>query len=484
MLLLTLTLFTSSFGPVEAYDRTLWRTYTNMNFVTALAEGENEVYVGTTGGVRRYGRFRETWLPSLTTADGLPDNLVERLAFEPHTGDLHIQTRNGGARWLSRLETVTVGGGVTERYRSLPRIPPSVVLPFGYFVQGNLIRGPRRDYRITEILIDTWDILWVGTAGLGVGRADLRFDTLEFLRSGPLEQNVTAMVRDGHHLWFGGQDDFGTFPRGISRYDLSQDQWDYFEENVVYGLDNAQVTAIHADGENVWFGTDRGLMRYKRDNDTWTTYQFSRWTHRPIGRTSTLARDGNRVWIGTTTGLAVLDVPVDTLRTVAGSERFEIEDLAVGNQHVWAATDRGLFHCDRKVVTWAPSGLATGPVRAVETHGDTLVVVLAEPPSVARYAHIDSPAVTWPLPEAGGSRQISTAVDGPRIWVGTDQGVLLLQTDRDDWRHLTSADGLVDDDVRAVVIDGGSAWFGTRHGASRYQWSEDFANQSEDPEKN
>ncbi len=478
-LLVFFALFISS-SPVGAFDATLWQTYTNMNFVTDLAEGEDEIYIGTTGGVRRYGRFRDDWLPSLTTIDGLPSNLVERMTYESSTGDLHIQTPDGTARWMSRLETVMAGGTPQFFDRPASRIPPDVMMPFGYFVQGSLIRGPRRDYRITDVLLDSWNNLWVGTAGLGVGRADLRFSSLEFLRHGPIEQNVTALAVDGHEVWLGGRDDFGTFARGISRYNTRSDTWDYFEEEVVYGLDDAQVTVILPEGKNVWFGTDRGLLRYRTDRDAWVTYRFSRWTNRRIGPTTALIQDDTRLWIGTPTGLAVLDLAVDTLRTVSGSERFEIEGMATGRTALWAATDRGLFRCPRGDATWEPSSVSTSPVRDVHAKGDTLTVVLAAPPAVLVVTHPDSQTIEWPLPESAGSRTIDVLRDGLRAWVATDQGVLVTDLRTGNWRKITRVDGLVDEEVRSVALEEDYIWFGTRHGASRYHWARDDANLDSD----
>lgn len=464
----------------DGFDATLWQSYTNMNFVTDLAEGEDEIYIGTTGGIRRFGRFQDEWLPTLTTTDGLPSNVVERMTFERTTGDLHIQTPNGTARWMSRLETLVAGGSPEFFDRPAGRIPYDIIMPFGYYVSGGLIRGPRRDYRITDVLVDSWDNLWVGTAGLGLGRADLRFSTLEFLRHGPIEQNVTALARDGDYIWFGGRDDFGTFARGVSRYDTRSDRWEYYEEDLVYGLDDAQVTSILSTESDVWFGTDRGVVRYRSRDDAWHTYRFSRWTNRRIGPTTAMVRDGNRLWIGTTTGLAVLDLPADTLRVVSGSERFEIEAMSAGHGTLWAATDRGLFFCPRGEVTWTSSRLATVPVRGVDARGDTLALVLAEPPSLRVRAHPDSSAVTWPLPESGGSRTIDVARDGFRVWVATDQGVLLVNTRTGDWRNITPSDGLVSGEVRSIAVHGDHIWFGTRQGASRYNWSRDLHDRESD----
>ncbi|MDA0747530.1 MAG: hypothetical protein O2954_13500, partial [bacterium] len=92
---------------VQAFDRNAWTVYPSMNYVTSLAEGDQQIFVGTTGGIRRYDRFYRRWLPPVTTLDGLPDNRIYDLAYDPNTGDLWFDTPSGAARWLSRLESVS-----------------------------------------------------------------------------------------------------------------------------------------------------------------------------------------------------------------------------------------------------------------------------------------------------------------------------------------------------------------------------------------
>ena len=55
-LLIPLCLFAASLH-LDAYDREVWTSFPNMNSVTSLAEGETQIFVGTTGGIRRYDRF-------------------------------------------------------------------------------------------------------------------------------------------------------------------------------------------------------------------------------------------------------------------------------------------------------------------------------------------------------------------------------------------------------------------------------------------
>lgn len=470
-------------APVDAYDAELWRHFPNQNVVTSIAEGETEIYFGTSGGVRRYHRFRQAWLRPITTADGLPDNSVNRITYDRDTGDLAIETRTGTARWMSRLEALAPGGFVElGPIDGIPRIPSSIVPPFGYYITGSVIRGPHRTYRITDVMVDSWNVLWIGTDGLGVGRADLTFNELEFLRSGPLVRNVTALEIDGEDVWVGGQDDFEVYARGMSRFDREHGKWTYYEREAVRRMDDTQVYDILADDTDVWFATERGVVRYRKDQRSWDTYRYGRSAStRRVRRTTSLARGAGRLWLGTRTGLALVDLGADTMRAVGGSEQFRIRDLASGARYVWAATNRGLFRTPADDVTWAPvtsHPAAERPILAVDTNQDTTWVLATSPPALLISTGPDSTWRSLQLPEAVGTTRASLSAAGERAWIGTQTGVLRVNTRSGRLTTLDTIDGLLDDTVHVVRLDGPYVWIGTRQGLSRYHWAEDFA----DPE--
>ena len=456
----------------RAYDEEAWTSFPNQNHVTALAEGDNVVYIGTTGGIRRFDRFSRTFQKSLTVLDGLPDNRIRSLAYDRSTGDLWFGTARGDGRWLSRLEIVSLAGrppsglGVPSSPARIPQVFP----PFGYYLDQDRVRGPRRDYRITDVLLDSWGDLWVGTWGLGVGRADMRDNQLTFHASGPLDENVTAVARDGDWIWFAGDDTYDSPARGITRHRLGTDVWEYFEADQVIGIDDPRITAILPDSANVWFGTRRGLTRYHRETGRWLTYRASRrW-----GPVTALARDHGRLWVGTEIGLAVLDVPADSLRFVGGSERFRIYALARGETQVWAGTEFGVYHCPSGDVTWRSAGLTRSRILALFARGREIWAAAESPPGLIRFAHGDTTTAEYPLTEIGAARRTSVAADSTRVWIATESGAFRLRSDTGMWKRFWTTDGIIDDLVQAVCLEGEYVWFGTRRGASRYHLASDF----------
>jgi ligand-binding sensor domain-containing protein len=457
---------TSAWG----YDRDLWASFPSMNYVTGLAQSNEAIYVATTGGIRRYDRFAQKWLSPLTKRDGLPDNRVQSIIFDPNARELWFDTPSGPGRWLEGLQTIFLGGGPPQQSlqsRTRTRMPP-IVPPFGYYVENNRIIGPRQDFAITQTLIDNWNNLWIATWGLGVGMANLNDQQLHFDQFGPIEENVTALAIDGNTIWVGGEDTYRAPARGISRYDRNTQKWEYFEAAHLIGLENPQIRTILTDSTTVWFGTHKGLMRYNKQLNRWLTYRDTKqW-----GRVNALAKDRHILWIGSERGLALLDTRADSLDRVSGSEQAIINAMATGSSHIWAGTETGLYKCARGSRTWRvmsdEQNFSKRSIRALAMHDSTLWIA-TENPSTLLCHHIDSN--TWqeyPLAEIAGSQGVSIAVNDKHVWISSDQGAFLFEKSRHLWTRYHTTEGLIHERVQAILLDQDDIWFGTGEGLSRF----------------
>jgi ligand-binding sensor domain-containing protein len=475
-----------------AADRRDWTAYVNMDYVTSLVEGDQEVYAGTTGGVRRFNLFTGKEERPLTTADGLRDGRVRRLAYDRRMGELYIDTPAGVDRW----------GAGSHMFFPSARFPEpdpgtepaqafnlnTLFLRPGLFLANGEIRDRRfRTYRVTGQVLDRWGHLWVGTWGLGVGMADVHRKDLDLMARGPAEDNVTALASDGDDLWIGGLEGSRTSAdvrrpgphggtvggaRGITRYRRGEGTWTTYEVGETFGLEGADVLSICADDANLWFATFGGLVRYEKGSGIWRTYRSFRGI-RDRGTTDA-ARDGRWLWIGTPTGLTLMDVDGDSTLAMSGGKDAYIYDLERGAGFLWAGSSRGVFRCPVGTMAWRryedPEGDLSGDVTAVAAEGeDTVWFGVLSPPGVVRLSVGSDRTTRYPLPELGG-RPVSGIAANPRhVWVATEIGAMRLDRETGAWQRFTRADGLVDDRVQAVLRDPGGVWFGTSAGISRLE---------------
>ncbi|TET83589.1 hypothetical protein E3J38_00200 [candidate division TA06 bacterium] len=66
------------------------------------------------------------------------------------------------------------------------------------------------------------------------------------------------------------------------------------------------------------------------------------------------------------------------------------------------------------------------------------------------------------------------AADEKNLWVGTGSGVAHLRKDIGDWIKYDKRDGLIGEEVNAIVIHGDYVFFGTDEGVTRFYWNDPF----------
>jgi sugar lactone lactonase YvrE len=63
------------------------------------------------------------------------------------------------------------------------------------------------------------------------------------------------------------------------------------------------------------------------------------------------------------------------------------------------------------------------------------------------------------------------ACDRKHVWAATQDGVWKLNRMTDIWVRYTTDDGLLDNQVQDLALDGDYIWFGTPQGATRFFWN-------------
>ena len=163
-----------------------WVTYGNFRYVTSVAVGFSHVYFGTTEGVLRYDRNRQLFEVPLTTSDGLPDNYIRQLAYDPLTDQVYAATPGGAAYFLPAFgEWYPASFPDSLGNKTRPNLPFLLPKDFAlrYLGDGQLGDNNFRRFRFTDWADDGFNNLWLGSWGLGAFVADLRTGNLERLPS-------------------------------------------------------------------------------------------------------------------------------------------------------------------------------------------------------------------------------------------------------------------------------------------------------------
>ena len=345
--------------------------------------------------------------------------------------------------------------------------------------------------------------LWFGTDN-GVSR----FDGQEFVSfstaDGLAANRVVSIAEDGAgHLWFGTDG-------GVSHFDGVRFT-SYTERDRYLGwgrkdrLAGNDIHFIFQDrDERLWFGTDTGVSRFDGEEFLTLTTEFGLADNRVLS----IRQDAKgHVWLGTGDGISRYDGQLfrnyAAESELSGSNvnfileersgklwfgaqgrvsRFDGEEFTafpLGEGEVLSALE------DRKGVLWF--GTADGVIYRYE--GDTWetfaagdgeagqeVVAIFEDRAgdlwfgsrgsgVCRYDGRE-----WMVYPTGSLRRSAQQIieDGDgSLWFGTDDGVY--RYDGYAWTTYTTADGLADDDVRAIGADQeGDLWCETAKGICRF----------------
>jgi ligand-binding sensor domain-containing protein len=497
-LLFYILILSSSATGKGTYREGDWVSWSLFRYVTSIALDFDHVYFGTTGGVIRYDRYEKKWETPFTTSDGLPDNWIRNIAYNPAQNEIWVDTYNGAASYQPVFKEWS-----TEFYfpQELVKSDTSDLSLPNFFMDYGLTFMPGRyimdinlnQYGIMDYLKDDFDNLWIATWGLGAGVAYLPSLQLKMLNFGLYDKDVKAILIDGDDMWFGGSG-FPYRSQGITRYNRKTETWNYYSTPYTLFLVSNQVNAMESDTKFVWLGTEYGLARYNKKDNNWKSYNTFKGL--PDDEVTALNADGDILWIGTRLGLAFYDARKDAIRKVDDPllNGLYVYSILSDSDFVWVGTERGVYALDKDQKTWhrffTPDNLLAGQVRSIaKFSSDSLSSVSQDSSGRKTYSGKDEiwfgtdMGILGYNPVTNERTVYQSKINFPEtyiiklicdkryVWVATKNGVLRLDRTFQTWTQYTTLDGLLDNSVQDLVVDGDYIWFGTPEGVTRFFWN-------------
>ncbi len=286
--------------------------------------------------------------------------------------------------------------------------------------------------------------------------------------------NVRDMVWHKGYLWVATKG-------GIIRWDSTNHSYKQF--TTADGLIDVDVRSIAIGADDaLWLGTRLGVSRYLAGEiPEWRTFTDVDGLVDNDISTIAVEADGT-LWFGTNgsgvsrciydSGFTCQNYTVDH-----GLASNYIQDIAISiDDSVWFGTaDSGASHYQPSTSpTWqtftTATGLADNDVRTIAL-GEDNVIWFGTSQGLSRYLPGDNPE--WQtFNDEFVNPSVFTIIIEPsnKIWIGTMTGLYYYRPAQNpDWQRFFIADGLTNNDVRALAIgNDGTIWAGTHNGISRY----------------
>ena len=461
--------------------------------LTAIQRRNGEIWIGTPAGVNWFDG--ETWHPVANAEEGRLNGGVQ-VIYEDEAGNLwfglslrsrpNLLSRFDGAQWevFGFRDSLPSGvvGAITED--SLGNLWIGTTAGAAFYDGSTWQVRTAPDFlignNVQSIMSDSEGTIWIGTAS-GISLFN-RGRWIHLTKANGLaSNNIGALFesRDGG-IWAGTRDN------GVSFSDRS---WRSITTND--GLVDNRVTVMLTDLHGAtWVGTLDGLIRY-------TMSGIELIGGLPGSDIRALAEDAQgRLWVGMDSGIAVFNPPAGQVenfpslwrvfRQEDGLNHNSIQSIVVDSTgNVWAGTG---------ILLSGQTGFVPGLDRYDGVQWQTETDVFREINRIVLVTFADtrghlyfgtagtsvSGSDLWVYDGARLNRinvrvngSINTITEAPdrNIWVGTDEGIQILDGETlQPIARLTTDDGLVDNRVQALYRDRRNrVWIGTADGVSLFQ---------------
>lgn len=497
-LFLFLSIFSGYTGGFQEGD---WVNYTNFRYVTSVAMDQNVVYFGTTGGVIRYDRYAQKWLDPLTVTDGIPNEQIDDIAYDPDTGRIWVSTPGGNAYYQPTFRQWYTGGEfpIELSRNDFSRSKyPILTTEFGYSYQDGVIRDMTlQEYTLTRGVSDDYDSLYVGTWGMGPVVINTRYGDLYTMPYGPYSGYISAVVKLDGSFWVGDNRLSGG---ALTRYDRNEDKWYWFLPRYTDGLASSRLTSgvsvVSNDIQTVWLGTEYGLEKYRPGDDEFSSY--ADFSTLPSVLVFSVTADSLGVFAGTDNGLGFISAIPEKKRkdhanstnadTASGNSThsvlfpaksltgMHVNCVEIIGEYLYLGTDRGVLrrllesNSQFEYVN-TPEKMLSTEIYDIAAIGDSLYFLTYRDIQIVNIKTEQSSTLTDPSYfDSWQMRKL--AVTHSNIWAATDIGLWKYRISDGYSRLFTVNDGMISDDIQGLVLDGDYIWLATPGALIRFYWND------------
>jgi ligand-binding sensor domain-containing protein len=297
---------------------------------------------------------------------------------------------------------------------------------------------------VISLLLDG-NTLWIGIAGGGIMKFDKgkgRFEEIDDPNSLP-NADISAIAASKDEVWFGSR------YAGLTVYDKASGKWSLvLRSDVEENLKRANIEALEISSKgDVWVGLGsygsyeaadaymrgftRGLYRFIRSQGKWVVYTERDWL--PSNQVYSIKSIGDEIWCGTSNGIV-------RFNPETGDWKVYGEEDGLPGSWIWSLA------CDSRYI-WA--GSQNGGIARMKRGEERWELVLSP----------KERGVGLP-----GNNIRTLLLDGSKLWISTDGGIAVMDTEKEEVERVPIELSGMDLEIRSMAKYGESILFGTLSG--------------------
>lgn len=249
--------------------------------------------------------------------------------------------------------------------------------------------------RTPPLVADPREGVWLGAGESYVHQSTDKWSVF------PAGATVNRLAVDGNVLWVATDDGairMDSTSRGATRFGIDD------------GLPSQSVASVAVDERFVWFATNKGLARFRKLDRSWRVFtEADGLPHRAVNDILVV---GRQVWLATRGGLALYDTDVDGVRALPGAAGDDLLELFLVGEDLFCRSDVGLSRFRPRTRTFT----------------------------------------NFSFVEMGATELRAWVIDGGRLWLGTDRGLISLETTSDTFLPFPQQASLVSSSIRGLEV--------------------------------
>lgn len=312
---------------IEGYAHSKYKNSVNGNIISKFCEDtDGNIWIGTDdGGLSHFNVGTKTF------TNYMPEPGKNSLSYH----NIHALFLDNNKLWIG---TYTGGLNVLDLKTGQFKL---------YETDPNDEHSLDRSNSIYSIFKDKEDNLWLGSMNM-ILRYNKETDNFSRIRNTEITTIDIIQDKEGC-LWF------GTWGKGIFRYNPQTDEWKQLVHNTKdkYTIPNNQINCFCLDdNDRLWIGTDDGLCYYSFSDSTFTRVSLSI----PNITIRNIIKERNTLWIATANGLVTYNPDSGDTHTLLKkdglqSNQFNIKaGLLSSSGYLYLGTTNGFNIIDPRFV--------------------------------------------------------------------------------------------------------------------------------------